>query len=338
MESVIYQSTPLALKYLAPAEIDAHLAQLGDRAVCVVGFGMSERVVKSACPTLWINMPVLGGDAVYEIWISDQPVRQCQDESIVGVCNEDIFFGCMTVHLDSKENFSAVVQHSYSDIFAFLERSDYAHLVRVWNYFPDINAIEDGMERYRSFSIGRQEAFVRYGRIVEESPAACALGSHGGALVIYFLAARSPGKQIENPRQISAYHYPEQYGPRSPAFSRATLAFADATPTLFISGTASILGHATVHPGSVNLQTHETLNNIRAVIEQAAQGGFKIRDDERGLALKAYVRHAEHMVEVRDIIRDEWGAKIQLIVMQADVCRVDLLVEIEAVCWGAGSE
>ena len=329
---------PLALKYVTTTEIDAYLTQLGDKAVCVVGFGMRQHAVKSACPVLWVNMPVLDDGVAYEVWISDKPVVGSQNQAISGSCNEDFFFGSVFVQPDPVMHFGEVVQRAYADIFAFLERSTHAHLLRVWNYFPDINAIEDGMERYRSFSIGRQEAFVRYGRIVEESPAACALGSHGGALVIYFLAARSPGKQIENPRQISAYHYPEQYGPRSPAFSRATLAFADATPTLFISGTASILGHATVHPGSVNLQTHETLNNIRAVIEQAAQGGFKIRDDERGLALKAYVRHAEHMVEVRDIIRDEWGAKIQLIVMQADVCRVDLLVEIEAVCWGAGSE
>ena len=338
MKSVICQRMPLALRYIEPQEIDTYLAQSGENTVCVIGYGMRERAVKADCPVIWVNMPVLDSAAVYEVWTSDKSLRRHQDGVVTGASNEDFFFGCMSIQPHSTENFSGAIQRAYSDIFAFLQYNAYPHLLRVWNYFPEINAIEDNMERYRSFSIGRQEAFVRYGRIVEESPAACALGSHGGALVIYFLAARSPGKQIENPRQISAYHYPEQYGPRSPAFSRATLAFADATPTLFISGTASILGHATVHPGSVNLQTHETLNNIRAVIEQAAQGGFKIRDDERGLALKAYVRHAEHMVEVRDIIRDEWGAQIQLIVVQADICRVDLLVEIEAVCWGAGSE
>ena len=334
MESVIRQSMPLALKYVTPTEIDTYLTQLGDKAVCVVGFGMRQHAVESACPVLWVNMPVLDDGVAYEVWISDKPVVESQNKAISGSCNEDIFFGSVFVQPDPSMHFSEVVQRAYSDIFAFLERSTYAHLIRVWNYFPDINALEDGMERYRSFSIGRQEAFVRYGRKIEESPAACALGSHGGSLAIYFLAARTPGAQIENPRQISAYHYPEQYGPRSPAFSRATLAFADEAPTLFISGTASILGHETVHPGSVSLQTHETLNNIRAVIDQAGRDGFKIEDLERGLTLKAYVRHAEHMTEVRDIICGEWGAKIQLIVVLADICRVDLLVEIEAVCRG----
>ena len=218
MESVICQSMPLALRYIVPEEIDTYLAQSGEHAVCVVGYGMKARAVKANCPVIWVSMPVLDGDAVYEVWTSDKPVKDCQNQAIHGVSNEDFFFGRVPVQLDPAMNFGEVVQRAYADTFAFLEHSTHAHLLRVWNYFPDINAIEDGMERYRSFSIGRQEAFVRYGRKVEESPAACALGSHAGSLVIYFLAARSPGVQIENPRQISAYHYPEQYGPRSPTF------------------------------------------------------------------------------------------------------------------------
>jgi enamine deaminase RidA (YjgF/YER057c/UK114 family) len=139
--------------------------------------------------------------------------------------------------------------------------------------------------------------------------------------------------QIENPRQISAYSYPKQYGPRSPTFSRATLAFQDEAQTLFISGTASILGHETAHPASVGLQTRETLVNIRAVIEQAVLKGFAPVDIASGLALKVYVRHAEDFAEVVGIIQEEFGTLSELIVLQADICRVDLLVEIEAVCW-----
>lgn len=337
MESVICQKVPLMLKYLTPAEIDVHLAQSGDQTVCVVGFGMRDHTIKSDCPLLWVNMPVLDGNAVYEVWTSDKPVRCYQHGLVTGARNEDISFGCMSIQTDPTENFSEIAQRTYSEIFDFLQHDTHSHLLRVWNYFPKINAIEDGMERYRSFSIGRREAFASYGRKVEESPAACALGSHGGPLVIYFLAARSPGVQIENPRQISAYHYPEQYGPRSPAFSRATLAFPDATQSLFVSGTASILGHSTVHPGSVSLQTRETLRNIRSVIDQACLDGFVFAGLGRGLMLKAYVRHAEHLEVVQDIIHNEWGTELQLIVLQADICRSDLLVEIEAVCWSLTS-
>ncbi|MDO8291646.1 MAG: hypothetical protein Q7T29_02070 [Gallionella sp.] len=334
----IHQNKTVALKYLAPEAIDAYLAQCGDRVMCVVGFGSSRcAALKSGFPVLWVDTPVSGSDAVYEVWTSDKSVTQYRDELITGAGNEDIFFGCMSVQFASAEDLSETAQRTYSRIFDFLQSGIYPNLLRVWNYFPDINAVEGGIERYRSFSVGRHEAFVRYNRKVEDSPSACALGSHGGPLVIYFLASRFPGVQIENPRQTSAYHYPKQYGPRSPTFSRATLAFQGDSPTLFISGTASILGHDTVHPESVILQTRETLANIRAVIDQADKQGFKFAGFGTGMALKAYVRHTEHLNVVRDIIHAEWGVLHELVVLQADICRTDLLLEVEAVCWGSVS-
>lgn len=334
-EQNIHQNKTVTLKYLAPDEIDTYLAQCGDRVACVVGFGSGCcKALNSDFPVLWVDTPVSAGDAVYEVWTSDRSVVPYRDELIAGAGNEDIFFGCISIPFDSAKDLSETTQSIYCGIFDFLQSSTYPNLLRVWNYFPDINAIEAGIERYRSFSVGRHEAFVRYNKKVDDSPSACAVGSHGGPLVIYFLASRFSGVQIENPRQTSAYNYPKQYGPRSPTFSRATLAFRGGSQTLFVSGTASILGHTTVHPGSVSLQTRETLANIRAVIDQAALEGFKFAGFESGMALKVYVRYAEHLSVVQDIIREEWGVIQELVVLQADICRTDLLLEIEAVCWG----
>jgi chorismate lyase/3-hydroxybenzoate synthase len=334
MGNEAHQNRTVTLKYLAPKAVDTYLAQNSDRVACVVGFGSNPvEATKSGYPVLWVETPVLGSDAVYEIWTSNKPVNKYQDELMTGAGNEEIFFGRMSFQNNAAEDLSEVALRAYSGIFEFLRRSNYSNLIRVWNYFPEINAQKNDMERYRSFSIGRHEAFVRYQKKIEDSPAACALGSHGGPLVIYFLAARSPGLQIENPRQISAYSYPKQYGPRSPTFSRATLAFKDTAPTLFVSGTASIVGHETVHTASVDMQTRETLKNIRAVIEQAVLKGFAPVDFAREVALKVYVRHAEDFAEVAGIIQEEFGTLSELIVLQADICRTDLLVEIEAVCW-----
>ena len=326
----------LMLNYHSLSEAKLHLAKQATHVMCVVGYGLEQHKVIDQS-VLWVNMPVLGANSVYEVWTSNQPVRSFGDGAIAGKCNEDIFFGGISIQLDPTLNFSDLVQRAYLDIFNFLQRNAYKNLLRVWNYFPEINTQQEGMERYRSFSSGRHEALIRNHINVEDTPAACALGSHGGSLVIYFLAGRLPGQQIENPRQISAYHYPQQYGPRSPAFSRATLAFKETTPTLFISGTASILGHETVHLGSVRLQTLETLKNIQAVIDQAGSNGFQFVGFQAGAALKVYVRHDKDMQLVRDIICQEWGVVAQLIVLQADICREDLLLEIEAVCWGSHS-
>ena len=297
----------------------------------MVRFGRED--ANCAIPSIWVDTPVLGGRAVYEVWTCNKPVSPYQDKLISGAGNEDIFMGSVSFQNKETEELSEIALRAFSGIFEFLQSSNYRNLIRVWNYFPAINAIDNDLERYRSFSTGRHEAFVRYKKKIEDSPAACALGSHGGPLVIYFLASRSPGVQIENPRQISAYDYPKQYGPRSPTFSRATLLIHGGAQTLFISGTASIIGHESVHPGSIGLQTRETIANVREVIAQAIMKDFTPMDFANGLALKVYVRHAEDFAEVAGIIHEELGMPSEMIVLQADICRSDLLVEIEAVCW-----
>ncbi len=86
---------------------------------------------------------------------------------------------------------------------------------------------------------------------------------------IYFLAARQPPKMIENPRQTSAYHYPPKFGKHSPIFSRACVWGEPGSARLFVSGTASIVGHETIHRGDVVAQTRETMVNIGALLEEA---------------------------------------------------------------------
>jgi len=83
--------------------------------------------------------------------------------------------------------------------------------------------------------------------------------------VVYFLASPARARALENPRQISAYRYPRDYGPDSPTFSRAAIAAATVGQQLFISGTASILGHESVHIGDAGAQARESAANIAAL-------------------------------------------------------------------------
>jgi enamine deaminase RidA (YjgF/YER057c/UK114 family) len=212
-----------------------------------------------------------------------------------------------------------------------LESRGYNAILRFWNYFPGVNRVSHNLERYLQFNIGRQNAFLSHGRSVTGNvPAACALGSADGGLQVAFLAARADPIGIENPRQISAYHYPDQYGPRSPTFSRASLVNLWGRDLLFISGTASIVGHQTLHAGDVGAQTRECLRNIAAVVAEANRrtpgAGFDLGD----LAYKVYIRYREDLVRVRHELMRFIGAPVSVVFLQADVCRADLLVEIEA--------
>ncbi len=158
----IHQNKTVTLKYVAPAELDAYVAQCGDRVACVVGFGSGIGVTPvSGVPQLWVDTPVSGGDAIYEVWTSNKPVTQFVEGPINGAGSEDVFFGRISVPFTSSKDLSETALQVYCRIFDFLQDSGYPNLIRVWNYFPGINVVEDRIERYRSFSLGRHEAFVR---------------------------------------------------------------------------------------------------------------------------------------------------------------------------------
>lgn len=223
----------------------------------------------------------------------------------------------------------------YREVFEALDAEGGWHLLRIWNYLPRINAIEGPMERYRQFNAGRQLAFQDHGRDTQTgSPAACALGTHRGPVCVYFLAGRTPSTRLENPRQVPAYHYPTAFGPRSPTFSRACLITPQAGECLLlISGTASIVGHESVHHGDVRAQTLETVRNLQAVIDTAhtrTTARFKVAE----LCCTVYVRRAADAPLVRATLIEALGAEApalrDMVLLEADICREELLLEIEA--------
>ncbi len=229
----------------------------------------------------------------------------------------------------------AAAQQAYAAIFEVLADSTCPHLLRLWNYVPDINVDDGPGERYRQFNAGRQQAFMdaRYSAFAG-APSACALGSAAGVLRVQFLAGRNTPLAIENPLQVSAYHYPIDYGPISPTFSRAAVADAGGgRHVLFISGTASIVGHASVHVGDVQRQTQQTLDHIDALCSEATRRSGTVFEPGE-LACTIYLRHAEDLPVVRDLFERHTGparrAAAEALYVRADVCRAELLVEIEA--------
>ena len=188
-----------------------------------------------------------------------------------------------------------------------LDAVGYRHLLRVWNYVPQINFDANGTERYWQFNSGRREALIALGRDVTGSvPAACALGSVADSpLTIYFLASRALPTLFENPRQISAFDYPPQYGP-SPVFSRASMLREVSGTTLFVAGTASIVGHQTLHPGDVAAQTQETLANIDGLLAEVNRSAATARFSLGELSTKLYIRNPGDLPIIRGSCGRRW--------------------------------
>ena len=294
-------------------------------------------------PCMCVSMQRLdAGDSICEVWHGSGPLTQGQCGTIHYRHDEEVLFGVIVLSETmfeagtDKTPLQQATESAYRQVFALLDKLRYPYLFRFWNYIADINTHSFGLERYRQFNQGRQDAFLAHGRdVVGNVPAACALGfgqgcSAQGPLTIAFLAGRVAPLNIENPRQISAYQYPQQYGPRSPTFSRASLVRLGLDEVLFVSGTASIVGHATLHPANVVAQTRETMTNIKAVLAEAnrlaSQPGF----DLASLYYKVYVRHPADLAQIRAELAHCVGDKLKAVYLQADVCRQELLLEIEA--------
>jgi enamine deaminase RidA (YjgF/YER057c/UK114 family) len=99
---------------------------------------------------------------------------------------------------------------------------------------------------------------------------------------------------------------------------------------LFVSGTASIVGHETIHQGDVGAQTRETMANISALLDEVNRvvGAARYRLD--GLKFKVYVREPADLGAIEGALSRSLPSSIPIVYLQADVCREDLLVEIEA--------
>jgi enamine deaminase RidA (YjgF/YER057c/UK114 family) len=331
----------LELHYLSRPELAARPEEWWREVLGVVEFGATPEAPPGGIPALPLAMPPLYGRNC-EIWRSAQPLQAGAHGRLRYRCNEEwLFCGLCVAESEFRapqvENSAISLHHAtglaYTELFAALDTLGYPHLLRVWNYLPRIDAAASGGERYWEFNRARQDAFIAAGRPISgDVPAASALGAlPDSPLVLYALAARRAGIALENPRQQSAYHYPAEYGPRSPTFSRACLAGQHAAGPLFISGTASVLGHASVHHDDPDAQTAEAFANIRALLLEANRIAGRERFTLPTLKYKVYVRHAADLPRVSARVRALLPAETPVLYLQAGICRRELLVEVEAV-------
>jgi chorismate lyase/3-hydroxybenzoate synthase len=212
------------------------------------------------------------------------------------------------------------------------------HPVRFWNYVPAIHAdLGGGRDRYMVFNAGRFAAFREwFGSSAVFSrtlPTASAVGVGGCALVVHGLATRQPGAPVENPRQIPAYSYSKRFGPLPPCFARGTIvAGPGGERRLLIGGTASIVGELSQHERHVRDQVSETFQNLAHLIA-TARGDAQHEPASRALDafehVRVYVVRSEDADLIRDLVRDAMPARPNLEFAQADLCRRELLVEIE---------
>lgn len=271
---------------------------------------------------------------LYECWWYRGPVDHREvGRARIAECED---FAAITLQApDAPPNeFRALSKQIYEELLDAVGQTGHRQLVRIWNYFSDINRGDGDEEKYRQFSVGRAEAFDVAGLTNEMVPAATGIGCvRSAALSVIALASKHDFRSVENPRQVSAYRYPRDYGPRSPKFSRAGCVGVGDQRLILISGTAAIVGHESLHEDDVVMQCTETLNNLRKlgeIIGDLEGLGARARLDGDSI-VRVYIRDSGDFDAVARRVGEFLGGGCENVAfLHADICRRELQVEVDA--------
>lgn len=327
-------SSTIGVEYVARSALDDVKRYGSDSLLAVIQYGgLAGELSHLECPVISLPVPQFNDADKVEVWTTNSAVSTGQSDDIRFSADGQLLMGVFQVSESEEPSLESLTYKAYTQIYKFIESQGYSHLIRIWNHFSGINKEENGLERYQSFCKGRYQAFIEHDPEFEKHlPAASGTGAKEKILTLYFIASQEPGIPIENPRQTSAYHYPAQYGVRSPSFSRAIIKESGDQRQFLISGTASIVGHESSHQGDVEKQLNETLCNIDALLEHArASQGVDFGAGEHRPLYKVYIRNSDDYPLISQKLNNKLGDRASIMYLNADICRSDLLVEIEAI-------
>lgn len=225
------------------------------------------------------------------------------------------------------------------------EHMSFNDIVRQWNYIGNILEVKNELQNYQVFNEVRSENYHKF-RTIHSYPAATGIGMKFGGVILDFCAVKAENSlkiiAIDNPDQIRPYDYGQQVLKgkpvdgkgikQPPQFERAVLLNYSHGSTLFVSGTASIIGQDTIGVNDVEKQTEVTIENISRLTDEKRIGhltGNSDPDTSRMILLRVYIKNQSDFLKVKAIC-EHYFPGVPAVYIEADICRDNLLVEIEA--------
>ena len=197
---------------------------------------------------------------------------------------------------------------------------DFLAVPRTWMWLKDI------LSWYDDFNKVRNDFFTERGLIGvgtrQSMPASTGIGlgpDNGGHCAMDLIAIIEPADCTEYLQVTGKQHCALNYGS---AFSRASRSIMPAGQTVFVSGTASINADGeTTHVGDAAGQINATIENVRAVLSE-------MQCTEKDLIHTIAYCKTTNVEQVFNSIKGnlDWP----WITVICDICRPDLLFEIEA--------
>jgi len=278
------------------------------------------------CPVTFLTGSVPPLEGVHMWAIRGPTVRLLKRaDRVIGSCWEDVHG--LTVRLAGviPSDASAPEETQASEVFEILKAAlaecglDFSNVVRTWFYNDRITAWYPAFNRART-------AFFKANRVFDGLvPASTGIGSsniHGTALVAGLLAIRPKEGAIRVSPVVSPLQRPaSEYGS---SFSRAVeVSFPD-HKRLIVSGTASIDPEGrTCHVGDAVGQTDLTMRVVDRIL---ASRDCTWSEVTRSIV---YLKQAAYREPFEGYLRQHQMPTFPAIQIRNDICRDDLLFEIE---------
>ncbi len=285
---------------------------------------------KSSSPTLIAEITYLGDTDVTITHHSRYKIieRGCTKELITeGIIPCDISAGTFE---QAKDIFSAIENILTSEGFLISD------IYRQWNYIEDITIKNEGSQNYQEFNDARS-IFYAKANWCNGYPAATGIGTGRGGIMIELYAIKGTpavNKPIDNPMQIAAHNYSqnvlegvvvEELQERTtPKFERARIL----GNTIYISGTAAIKGEESITSNDTVCQAETTMEVMNNLISKS-----NIPVPNNGATydlLRIYVKHEACIPAVKEYMNAHYPS-VPKHYLVSDVCRPELLIEIEGV-------
>ncbi len=247
-----------------------------------------------------------------------------------------------------EEPVGGQAKHIFKEVAKVLdaERCPVYAIVRQWNYIERITHFDGERQYYQDFNDARSH-FYSGTEWLDGYPAATGIGTQQGGVMVdlnVIIPKRDEVRcvALNNKWQVAAHDYSQhvlkgvndrEYDRKTtPKFERAKALVSDQGGLVYISGTAAIRGEQSVEEKGVLEQTRITMENIYALISVEQLNQMKIFPEKECHIemLRVYLKRPEDIAVVKTYMENKF-ARIPVSYLLADVCRDELLVEIEGI-------
>ena len=328
------------------SEIEYH--QLLDYLKQEIYSALGRRVPVTLIPQYLLPKGGLSMD-VYTIDGSTKISTEQQD----GVCYGKIECGeesLLFIEGIAATDFTNSVKQQSQEVFSRLDAILSAHnfsvsdIVRQWNYIGSIVACREEKQNYQEFNDART-IYYSQGQWQNGYPAATGIGASGEGIIVGCIAFKCNDDNrraiypIDNPLQVAAHVYSKQVlidktegaMKSTPKFERAKLIETQRGACCFVSGTAAIRGEQSAAKLDAKEQAIMTIENIEHLVSpENLQRHFCKPYNLKYAQIQTFIKHAEDFEQVKSVV-DKAYPELTVLYSIADVCRSELLVEIEGI-------